>query len=502
MLKREDLENLNLSGVTITAAIQPDGSLQPVGGMFEKLLAAARETLPRIHTVIVAPNQEGVPDEHTHPSAHPWVVEKSTIEEAIQFSRPLVRGLGQHAQKVREGRIIEPLVCRELGMTLDEFFFGTASEPPYYIDIKVQQWLEENRWSEDAVDLDDAVCESDDPILLVGDSGSGKTVRLLKFFIDAVHPKGKLTSMGFLPYWVDLKRHDIESREKLFGDISADSEERNVLQDELGIISGVVFLFDLNEVPAHDRNRGPEQIVQLVQDLKGQHKVIVAYRTYGLALEQDEVFQEFVRRRNEQVRFRIFRLQPLKFDQAQTYFDRIVGQDTSRHRLRQIYDRMDEQQQRMIENPLMLHFMSMLPTEQLERISTVAALYKAVVDLGLEREHERERTEPYTTMGQRLNRSPDLRRTRRKLLQLLAHRMIQRGVLQLTDEEAIEALANRLQQHPDDDKDWWPEMRYEGEWCRVGLETRGGQRVVNETELRGLLEWLCKTGLLSVQRDD
>ena len=58
ILDIKKLKALNFSGVAITAAIQPDGTLDRVGGEFEKLLAAAREkSLPRIHTVIVAEAQ-------------------------------------------------------------------------------------------------------------------------------------------------------------------------------------------------------------------------------------------------------------------------------------------------------------------------------------------------------------------------------------------------------------------------------------------------------------
>jgi len=57
-LKPQDLKKLNLSGVAITAAISPDGSLQKVGGNYEKLLVSSQErSLPRIHTVIVAEAQ-------------------------------------------------------------------------------------------------------------------------------------------------------------------------------------------------------------------------------------------------------------------------------------------------------------------------------------------------------------------------------------------------------------------------------------------------------------
>lgn len=52
-------KNFDLSGMAITAAIRADGTLHRVGGEFAKLLAAARErALPRIHTVLVAADQD------------------------------------------------------------------------------------------------------------------------------------------------------------------------------------------------------------------------------------------------------------------------------------------------------------------------------------------------------------------------------------------------------------------------------------------------------------
>lgn len=227
--------------------------------------------------------------------------------------------------------------------------------------------------------------------------------------------------------------------------------------------------------------------------------MIVAYRTYGLALEQDEVFQEFIRPGTDQVRFRILRLQPLNFDQAQTYFDRLVSGDASRLRLRQIYDQMDERHRRMIENPLLLHFMSLLPSERMEHIYTVASLYKAVVDLWLEREHGRNESKQYRTRGQRDVDVPDVTNTKRKLLQLLAHDMIKHGVMQLTDDDALKILADHLREHLDDQEDWWPEIRYEGEWRRVGVIKRKGQPAVDKKEVRELVEWLCKTSLLRMR---
>jgi len=52
------LKRLDLTGVSITAQVNPQGALDAVGEVFEKLLAAARErSFPRVHTVVIAHNQ-------------------------------------------------------------------------------------------------------------------------------------------------------------------------------------------------------------------------------------------------------------------------------------------------------------------------------------------------------------------------------------------------------------------------------------------------------------
>jgi tetratricopeptide (TPR) repeat protein/8-oxo-dGTP pyrophosphatase MutT (NUDIX family) len=57
-LRAEIVRNLNFAGLAITAQALPDGSLLPVEGVFDKLLAAAREkSFPRLNTVIVAYEQ-------------------------------------------------------------------------------------------------------------------------------------------------------------------------------------------------------------------------------------------------------------------------------------------------------------------------------------------------------------------------------------------------------------------------------------------------------------
>ncbi len=88
------LASLPLSGLAITAQVGPDGSLLPVAGAFDKLLAAAREkSFPRLHTVVVAHAQPLETFNLTPLTQHPnllrdpyadfHVVRACTVEEAI-----------------------------------------------------------------------------------------------------------------------------------------------------------------------------------------------------------------------------------------------------------------------------------------------------------------------------------------------------------------------------------------------------------------------------------
>ena len=85
MIDIRQLSSLNLEGVTISAQINADGTLFPVEGGFNKLLAAAKDkTLPRIHTIIVHPNQKDVPVELSDPHSELRVFKAWTLEEAVQ----------------------------------------------------------------------------------------------------------------------------------------------------------------------------------------------------------------------------------------------------------------------------------------------------------------------------------------------------------------------------------------------------------------------------------
>ena len=85
MIDIHQLSSLNLQGVTISAQIDADGTLFPVEGAFSKLLGAAKEhALPRIHTVVVHPNQKDVPPELSDPYSELRVLKAWTLEEAVQ----------------------------------------------------------------------------------------------------------------------------------------------------------------------------------------------------------------------------------------------------------------------------------------------------------------------------------------------------------------------------------------------------------------------------------
>lgn len=87
------MQELTLSGVAFTAQVQPDGTLHPIGGEYQKLSKAAfQHSFPRIHTVVVAKDQPLampglVPDRQnpqilTDPHADFHVIRAGTVAEA------------------------------------------------------------------------------------------------------------------------------------------------------------------------------------------------------------------------------------------------------------------------------------------------------------------------------------------------------------------------------------------------------------------------------------
>jgi hypothetical protein len=72
--------------VTITAAIDASGHLHPVGGLWAKLLAAAKEaaTVGLLRTIVVASEQADIPLELEQETASPLrVLRAATLYDAI-----------------------------------------------------------------------------------------------------------------------------------------------------------------------------------------------------------------------------------------------------------------------------------------------------------------------------------------------------------------------------------------------------------------------------------
>lgn len=82
----ERLQALTLASVTITAAIDASGQLSPVGGLWPKLLAAAKEaaTVGLLRTIVVASEQTDIPRELEQEAASPLrVLRAATLHEAV-----------------------------------------------------------------------------------------------------------------------------------------------------------------------------------------------------------------------------------------------------------------------------------------------------------------------------------------------------------------------------------------------------------------------------------
>ncbi len=86
MTERQPAEqHLDLSQVAITAAITPAGRLQPIAGLWAKLLAAANAaaTTGLVRTVLVAADQPDVPVELEQESSPLRLVRAATLQEAL-----------------------------------------------------------------------------------------------------------------------------------------------------------------------------------------------------------------------------------------------------------------------------------------------------------------------------------------------------------------------------------------------------------------------------------
>jgi hypothetical protein len=77
------LQALALASVTVTAAIDASGHLHPVGGLWPKLLVAAKEAaiVGLLRTIVVAAEQADIPSELEQETASPLRVLRAVMDE-------------------------------------------------------------------------------------------------------------------------------------------------------------------------------------------------------------------------------------------------------------------------------------------------------------------------------------------------------------------------------------------------------------------------------------
>jgi HEAT repeat protein len=82
------LKTLDLHGVGVTATIEPDGTLRPVSGLWEKLGAQTIDCVQRglLQVVVVAADQTDVPAEYLREDAEPlWVLKAGSVADAVHL---------------------------------------------------------------------------------------------------------------------------------------------------------------------------------------------------------------------------------------------------------------------------------------------------------------------------------------------------------------------------------------------------------------------------------
>src|SRR5918912_1819912 len=87
LLSLDDLRVLDLEGVGVTAVVLPDGSLEPVDRLWEKLDQQAIGLAGRglLHTVVVAEGQWGVPEEYlSDAGATLRIIKSKSVADAVR----------------------------------------------------------------------------------------------------------------------------------------------------------------------------------------------------------------------------------------------------------------------------------------------------------------------------------------------------------------------------------------------------------------------------------
>jgi hypothetical protein len=110
MFSADDLRGVELERVSVTAAIEADGMLRPVGGLWEKLGAQVMDLAQRrlLHTVVVAEGQEDVPLDYLRENADLLrVIRARNIADAV-------RRLNEQSLPQRTVRRHEREVCKHL----------------------------------------------------------------------------------------------------------------------------------------------------------------------------------------------------------------------------------------------------------------------------------------------------------------------------------------------------------------------------------------------------
>ncbi|MGE4093645.1 MAG: SUMF1/EgtB/PvdO family nonheme iron enzyme [Candidatus Binatia bacterium] len=315
------LQTLSLSGIAASAKLQ-DETLYPVGGMPQKLSAAAFG-IPHIHTVVIAKDQPldmanlQQDERHPHifrdPNANFFILRADTVTQAIElltllaipgtrlsFADALPRQAARLQQYANEGtRTYEDL-----------YFSKEASIPIKYKSIAFHDWSESQNplitVQEIAQKIKEKKTEGQYSVVITDFSEDlRETLWALSYYLKTLDVSSSASSF-FIPYWLRsdrLKNHASASVDHIFLEaIFSGGRRPEQLSDLLSdfFFSPTLFLVDFSYYTLREyiKDTSDNLIANLI-DAVGQfcrlyemkdHRVVVGLPRYLLAHSHVEDF--------------------------------------------------------------------------------------------------------------------------------------------------------------------------------------------------------------------
>ncbi len=325
------------------------------------------------------------------------------------------------------------LGCRWSGISPHDFFYTRSEGLPFYIEVDVRD-VRTGR----SEPLSNFLLQDDRSIILLGGTGSGKTVVQLKCFHDCVN-RGHPLSGKFRPIWLQPKLAGIGDLVQAIADTigltrfwSDPKHSFEKVSEWLRQTGPLLLFIDLNELIESERHQLLNSVEQfLSRPYYSKHRIIVAYRAEG-AVADDSVYARL--QSDPPVRLGVpllhLEMQHLPKEKALHYYRTVRGVTLDSI---DSLERFVRYHRDLIERPLLLHLITMVSVEGSG--DNLGGLFAKAVDQLVKRLSPH----PALTHGKTLT-----------LLDSFGRTMMERGASTLSLEEF------RILLYEFNQREWWP----------------------------------------------